>query len=170
MLILSIALIGKGTLLLITKKEGEAVTSKAWLLFAVLSAVFASFVSLFVKIGLDGIKSDLGTLIRTIIVFIFALAIVLSRKDYKDVSMISKKSWVFLTLSGIATGGAWLTEYAALNSIGVNPVAVNSIDKLSILLTMAFSFLILKEKFTKKVLLGLLLLTIGIVLIIVFSL
>ena len=170
MLILSIVMMLVGTMLMIDKKESLGTKSKSWLIYAILSAVFASFVSLFVKIGLKGIPSDLGTLLRTIIVFIFASIIVFSRKEYKGVSSVNKKSWIFLTLSGIATGGAWLFEYYALNLNGVNPIAVNSIGKLSILLTMLFSFIVLKEKFTKKSLLGLSILTLGIVLIIIFSL
>lgn len=170
MLVMAMILMGVGTFLMVNTKEKGEVKSKIWLLFAILSAVFASLVSLFVKIGLKGIKSDLGTLIRTIIVFIFAITIVLVKKDYKGASKISKKSWIFLTLSGIATGGAWISEYTALNIEGVNPVVVNSIGKLAILLTMVFSFFILKEKFSKKSLLGLLLLTIGIVVIIIFGL
>lgn len=170
MLVASMILMLIGTILMIGKKEAEDAKSNMWLLFAILSAVFASLVSLFAKIGLKGISSNLGTLYRTIVVYIFAGAIVLARKDYKDVKSITKKSWLFLILSGIATGGAWLCEYAALNYVGANPVAVNSIGKLSILLTMLFSFLVLKEKFTKKSLLGLSLLTAGIVLIIIFSL
>lgn len=170
MLILSISFIGLGTYLMITPKEEKKESNKLWLLFAILSAIFASLVSLFVKIGLSGIKSDLGTLIRTIIVFIFATSIVAFRKDYKGLKDIKTKSWIFLTLSGIATGGAWLCEYSALNISGVNPVVVNSIGKLSILLTMLFSFLILKERFTKKVVFGLMILTIGIFLIIFFNL
>ena len=170
MLILAIILMLTGTFLMIDKKEGQTTVAKSWLIYAILSAVFASFVALFVKIGLKGISSDLGTLLRTIIVFIFASAIVVGKKEYIGVKLISKKSWTFLTLSGIATGGAWLFEYYALNMDSVNPIAVNSIGKLSILLTMLFSYLILKEKFTKKSLLGLSILTLGIVLIIVFSL
>lgn len=170
MLALSVILMLVGTILMINKKEGEENKSRAWLLYAILSAVFASLVSLFVKIGLKGISADLGTLLRTIIVFLFAGAITLVGKEHRDTSKISKKSWAFLTLSGFATGGAWLCEYYALNTDGVNPVAVNSISKLSILLTMLFSFLILKEKFNRKSLLGLAILTAGIVLIIAFSL
>jgi len=170
MIIISILLIGGGTLLMITPKEEEKKKDKKWLIYAVLSAVFASFVSLFIKIGLKGIPSDVGTLFRTIIVFIFAVAIVLVRKEYVGINKISKKSWIFLTLSGIATGGAWLTEYEALGMDNVSPVAVNSIGKLAILLTMLFSYFVLKEKFTKKVLLGLGILTLGIVVIIIFSL
>lgn len=170
MLALSIILMLVGTILMITKKEGQETKSKVWLIYAIASAVFASLVALFVKIGLKGISSDLGTLLRTIIVFVFALSIALSKKEYKGISTVTKKSWIFLTLSGLATGGAWLCEYYSLNMIGVNPIAVNSIGKLSILLTMLFSFIVLKEKFTKSSLLGLSLLTIGIILIIIFSL
>lgn len=170
MLVVSMILMFVGTILMIDKKEDSKETSRSWLLFAVLSAVFASLVSLFVKFGLKGIPSNLGTLYRTIIVFIFAGTIVLFRKDYSDVKSISGISWLFLILSGIATGGAWLCEYGALNYEGANPIVVNTIGKLSILLTMFLSFIILKEKFNKKSLLGLGILTLGIILIIVFSL
>ena len=170
MLILSMALMGGGTMLMISKNKDEEVTSKKWLIYALLSSVFASFVALFIKMGLNGIPSDLGTLLRTIVVFIFAGAIVVVRKDYKEVKGISFKQILILTLSGIATGGAWLCEYEALNFVNANPVVVNSIGKLSILLTMFLSFVILKEKFSKKSLLGLFILTLGIVVIIIFGL
>ncbi len=170
MLFLSMLLMLVGTILMIDKKDPTQVKSKKWLLYAILSAVFASLVALFVKIGLKGISSDLGTLIRTIIVFIFASIIVIIRKEHREIKIITKRSWIFLTLSGIATGAAWLFEYYALNMNKVNPIAVNSIGKLSILLTMFFSYLVLKEKFTKKSLIGLSLLTSGIILIIIFSL
>lgn len=168
-LILAILLMLVGTILMIDKKNDEEKKNNSWLIYAILSAVFASIVSLFIKIGLKGISSNLGTLIRTVVVFVFALTIVLVRKDYQGVKKISFKSYIFLTISGIATGGAWLSEYFALNLDNVNPVAVNSIGKLSILITMLFSFLILKEKFNKKSILGLTLLTLGIVVIIIFS-
>ena len=170
MLVLSMSLMLVGTILMIGKQDVKDASSKAWLIYAILSAVFAALVALFVKLGLKNIPSNMGTLYRTIVVFIFAGLIVLFRKDYTGSKSISVKSWVFLILSGIATGGAWLCEYAALNYLGSNPIAVNSISKLSILLTMFLSFVLLKEKFNKKSLLGLLLLTSGIVLIIVFSL
>ena len=170
MLSLSIVLMLIGTILMIDKKESNGSTSKTWLIYAILSAVFASIVALFAKIGLKGIPSDLGTLIRSIIVFIFAGAIVLARKDYIGVKEINGHSWLFLTLSGIATGAAWLFEYYALNMEHTNPLAVNAIGKLAILLTMLFSFIVLKEKFSKKALLGLGLLTFGIILIIIYSL
>lgn len=170
MLSLSIILMLVGTIFMIDKKESDGSQSKSWLIYAILSAVFASIVALFAKIGLKGIPSDLGTLIRSIIVFIFAGAIVLARKDYVGIKEINGYSWLFLTLSGFATGAAWLLEYYALNMEHTNPLAVNAIGKLAILLTMLFSFIFLKEKFSKKSLLGLGLLTIGIILIIIFSL
>lgn len=170
MLALSIILMLVGTVLMVYDRGSGKGNSRSWLIYAVLSAVFASFVSLFVKIGFKGIPSDLGTLLRTIIVFVFASIIAVSRREHKGAGKITVKSWIFLTASGIATGGAWLFEYYALNTDGVNPVAVNSIGKLSILLTMLFSFAVLKEKFTKRSLIGLGILTLGIVLITIFSL
>ena len=171
MLFLSMALMLAGTLLMIGKVESKnKKIDKKWLLYAILSAVFASLVSLFVKIGLKDISSSLGTCIRTIVVFIFAMIIVLARKDYQEVNEITSKSWIFLTLSGIATGVAWISDYEALNYVGANPVAVTSISKLAILLTMMISILFLHEKFTLKSFVGLALMTLGIVLIIIFSL
>ncbi len=170
MVVLSMVLMLAGTLLMIgIKKDGDS-KSKAWIVYAILSSVFASLVSLFVKMGLSGVKTDVGTLFRTIVVFIFAITIVLCRKEYKGITKISCKSWIFLTFSGICTGIAWIAEYSALAIEDANPVAVNSIGKLSILLTMLFSAIILREKFTWKTILGLALLTGGIVVVIVFSL
>ncbi len=170
MLMLSMSLMLIGTILMIDKKKKGETISQTWLIYAIFSAIFASLVSLFVKMGLKGIASDLGTLLRTIIVFLFALIVMFFKKEHLDIKHITPKSWLFLTISGIATGCAWLFEYYALNIEGVNPIAVNSIGKLSILLTMSFSFLVLKEKFSKKSLLGLSLLICGIILIIIFSL
>ncbi|MGM9873934.1 MAG: EamA family transporter, partial [Bacilli bacterium] len=170
MLLISMGLMLSGTLLMISKEKNVTTSSRKWIIYAILSSVFASLVSLFVKIGLKGIPSDLGTLLRTIVVFVFALAIVLVKKDYKDAKRIDAKSWIFLTLSGISTGGAWLLEYSALSMEGVNPVAVSSLGKLSILLTIAISFIAFKEKINKKSFIGLMLITAGIILVVVFSL
>ena len=170
MLFASMALMLGGTLLMAWPKKEEGRVSKKWIFYAVGSAVFASLVSLFVKIGLQGMSSDLGTFLRTVVVLIFSGAIALARKQTKGLKAVSPKSWVFLTLSGLATGVAWLGEYYALNMEGVNPVAVNAIGKLSILLTMLFSATVLKERFSWKSLLGLGLLTGGIILIVVLSL
>lgn len=170
MLMLSISLMLIGTILMIDKKDVDAKKSNSWLIYAVLSAVFASIVALFIKIGLQGIKSDLGTLIRSVVVFVFSFGIVLAKKDYQGAKSISRRNWIFLTISGLTTGLAWLCEYYALNMQNSNPIAVNSIGKLSILLTMLISAVFLKEKFSKKSIFGLGLLTAGIVLIIIFSL
>lgn len=170
MLCVSMALMLAGTLLMSCGHSVGRTEGKSWIFYAVLSAVFASLVSLFIKMGLKGIPGNLGTLFRTIIVFFFAGAIVLVKGDYRGASKISAKSWVFLALSGVATGFAWLMEYEALNYTGANPVVVNAIGKLAILLTMAFSFLFLKEKFSVKTLFGLFLLVVGIVLIVIFGL
>ena len=170
MLFVSIILMFIGTLLMIEKKDSNDSTSKKWLIYAILSAVFASLVSLFIKIGLKDTPTDLGTLIRTIIVFIFSSCIVLVKKDYKGAKSIDLKSWIFLILSSFATGGAWLFEYEALKQVDVNPVVVSSITKLAILLTMLFSYTILKEKFSNKSLFGLFLMVLGIVVIIIFGL
>lgn len=174
-LFLSSALMLSGTLLMITEKKEEKTDkkqskNKVWLIYAIASAVFASLVSFFVKIGLKGISSDLGTFLRTIVVLIFAVTVAGVRGEFNGVKSVSLKSWIFLTLSGTMTGVAWLSEYYALNTANSNPVAVSSIGKLSVLLTMAFSFFILKEKFNKKSVVGLSLLTLGIIVIIVFSL
>ncbi len=170
MLLLSMMFMLLGTLLMVPIQKEQKKEEKKWLFYAILSAVFASMVSLFIKIGLKGIPSPLGTLFRTLIVLLFSGAIVLCKKDYKQEQKISPKSWLFLTFSGLATGGAWLMEYEALNQINSNPVVVQAAGKLSILLTMLFSFVILKEKFTKRSIIGLCVLTIGIMFTIVFGL
>lgn len=172
MLILSMILMLSGTILMIDKKQidNNKKISKKWLIYAILSSIFAALVSFFIKFGLNNVSSYLITFYRTIVVFIFALAIVLIKKDYKEVKYIDKKGWIFLILSGISTGLAWLFEYASLANDIVNPIVMTSISKLSILLTMFLSFILLKEKFSIKSLIGLTILTSGIVLIIVFGL
>ncbi len=170
-LVASMVLMLIGTLLMIEKKEEKKEKTSDWyLLFAILSSVFASLVALFGKLGLSGIDSNLATFYKTVIVFFFALAIVLVRKDYRGAKKIDRKSWIALLVAGLATGTAWLTEFAAYSIPNSNAIAINSIGKLSILLTMLFSFLFLKEKFSRKSLLGLSLLVASIVIIIVFSL
>lgn len=167
LIVLSSALMLTGTILMIAKKKADnEPESKKWIIYAVLSAISASFVALFVKLGIKNTPSELGTLYRTLVVFVFASIITVFSGGYKCVKIINKKSWIFLTLAGIATGVAWLLEYSALNLVENNPIAVTSIEKFSILLTMLFSFLVLKEKFTKRMLIGLTLLTAGIIVVI----
>ena len=153
--------IGIGTYLMIQKKEEEQkqVKNKIWLIYAVLSAVFASLTSILAKVGIENVESNLGTAIRTIVVLIMAWIIVFLQKKHGQVKNISKKSFVFIGLSGIATGASWLCYYKALHD-GLASIVV-PIDKLSILVTVAFAYIFLKEKLSKKSAAGLILITVG---------
>ena len=153
--------IGVGTLLMIAKKEVEdgKPHSKAWLVYAFLSAVFASLTSIFGKIGVENVESNLGTAIRTIVVLVMAWVMVFVIGEQKGIRSIGKKSWVFLFLSGITTGLSWLCYYRALQD-GPASVVV-PIDKLSILVTIVFSWIVLKEKLTPKAAVGLVLILAG---------
>lgn len=153
--------IGVGTLLMIAKKEMEdgKPHSKAWLVYAFLSAVFASLTSIFGKIGVENVESNLGTAIRTIVVLVMAWVMVFVTGEQKGIRSIGKKSWVFLFLSGITTGLSWLCYYRALQD-GPASVVV-PIDKLSILVTIVFSWIVLKEKLTPKAAVGLVLILAG---------
>lgn len=153
--------IGVGTLLMIAKKEVEdgKPHSKAWLVYAFLSAVFASLTSIFGKIGVENVESNLGTAIRTIVVLVMAWVMVFVTGEQKGIRSIGKKSWVFLFLSGITTGLSWLCYYRALQD-GPASVVV-PIDKLSILVTIVFSWIVLKEKLTSKAAVGLVLILAG---------
>ena len=153
--------IGVGTLLMIAKKEVEdgKPYSKAWLVYAFLSAVFASLTSIFGKIGVENVESNLGTAIRTIVVLVMAWVMVFVTGEQKGIRSIGKKSWMFLFLSGITTGLSWLCYYRALQD-GPASVVV-PIDKLSILVTIVFSWIVLKEKLTPKAAVGLVLILAG---------
>ena len=153
--------IGTGTLLMIAKKEtgSKQVQSGSWLLFAVLSAVFASLTSIFGKIGVENVESNLGTAIRTVVVLAMAWLMVFVSGKQHAIRGISKKSWGFLFLSGITTGLSWLCYYRALQN-GPASVVV-PIDKLSIVVTIVFSYFVLKEKLSRKAVVGLLLILVG---------
>lgn len=153
--------IGLGTYLMIQKNEEEQkeVKNKAWLIYAVLSAVCASLTSILAKIGIENVESNLGTAIRTIVVLMMAWIIVFLQKKHGQVKKISKKSLLFIGLSGIATGASWLCYYKALHD-GLASIVV-PIDKLSILVTVAFAYIFLKEKLSKKSVAGLILITVG---------
>ena len=159
--ILGVLGIGIGTLLMISKKEvdQEKPQSKSWLLFALLSAVFASLTSIFGKMGVENAESNLGTAIRTIVVLAMAWAMVFVTGEQKDLGKIDRKSAFFLLLSGITTGLSWLCYYRALQD-GLASVVV-PIDKLSILVTIVFSGLVLKEKLSRKAGMGLVLILAG---------
>lgn len=153
-------LIGAGTYLMIVKKETDKeAKGKGWLFYAVLSAVFASLTSILGKIGISGVDSNLGTAIRTIVVLIMAWIMVFVTKKQGELKKIDRKSMVFICLSGLTTGLSWLCYYKALQD-GQASIVV-PIDKLSILVTVAFSYIVLKEKLTKKSAAGLAMITAG---------
>lgn len=153
--------IGIGTYLMIQKKESveKVVKGKAWLVYALLSAMFASLTSILGKVGIENVESNLGTAIRTIVVLIMAWIIVFATKKQSDIKKIDKKSLLFLILSGIATGASWLCYYKALQD-GLASIVV-PIDKLSILVTILFAYVFLKEKLSKKSIVGLVLIVVG---------
>lgn len=164
--IVCIVLIGAGTYLMIEKKETDKqTTGKGWLFYAVLSAVFASLTSILGKIGISSVPSNLGTAIRTIVVLIMAWVMVFVTKKQGELKKIDRKSMLFICLSGLTTGLSWLCYYKALQD-GQASVVV-PIDKLSILVTVAFSYIVLKEKLTKKSFLGLVLITAGTLLLVI---
>lgn len=130
-----------------------------WLLFALLSAVFAALTSILAKVGINGVNSNLGTAIRTTVVLLMAWGIVFLTHEQNGLGTISRRSWLFLILSGLATGISWLCYYRALQIGDASKVV--PVDKLSIVLTLVLAFVFLHEKFTAKSLLGCVLIGIG---------
>lgn len=130
-----------------------------WFLFAILSAVFAALTSILAKVGIDGVNSNLATAIRTVVVVIMAWGMVFLTHAQSGLSEISKKSWIFLILSGIATGASWLCYYKALQTGDASKVV--PIDKLSVVLTLILAFVFLHEDFTAKSLIGCILIGAG---------
>ena len=153
--IISVVLIGVGTLLMIDKKQdSKAQTAgKEWMIYAVLSAVFASLTAILGKVGIEGVDSNLGTAIRTTVVLVMAWLMVVVKGKWKQVKTVEKKELAFVMLSGLATGASWLCYYRALQT-GQASVVV-PIDKLSILVTIAFSWIVFREKFSGKAVFGL---------------
>lgn len=130
-----------------------------WLLFAAGSAVFAALTSILAKVGIDGVNSNLATAIRTVVVLIMAWGIVFLTGGQSGISAISKKSWLFLILSGLATGASWLCYYKAIQLGSVSKVV--PIDKLSVVITLILAFVFLNEEFTAKSAVGAVLITAG---------
>ena len=160
----AIVLIAVGTFLMIQKKEtkassGEKGKSAGWLIYALLSAVFASLTSILGKIGIDNVESNLGTAIRTAVVLLMAWMMVFITNKQSSVKQIDKKELCFILVSGVATGASWLCYYKALQD-GPASVVV-PIDKLSILVTVAFSYIVFKEKLSVKSLVGLIMIVAG---------
>ena len=153
MKLLSSAVLAAGILLMVEKKESDGVQKRGWMILSILSAVFASLTSILAKIGVSDVESNLATAIRTGVVLILAWGIVFARKKHTQISSIDKRELVFLILSGICTGASWLCYYYAIQKGDVSVVV--PIDKLSILVTVAFSYFVFREKLTKRSLLGL---------------
>lgn len=156
-----VVLVGVGTFLMIEKKDvaEKKPAKKSWIFYAAGSAVFASLTSILGKIGISEVESNLGTAMRTVVVLIMAWVMVFVTKKADTVKSIPKKELVFIGLSGLATGGSWLCYYKALQD-GAASVVV-PIDKLSIVVTVVFSYIVFKEKLSKKGLAGLLIIVIG---------
>lgn len=130
-----------------------------WFVFAILSAVFAALTSILAKIGIDGVNSNLATAIRTVVVVIMAWGMVFLTHAQSGLSEISRKSWIFLILSGFATGASWLCYYRALQLGEASKVV--PIDKLSVVITLVLAFVFLHEQFTVKSLIGCVLIAVG---------
>lgn len=171
----SVILIGAGTLLMISipipkgikEVKSEKEQGSGWLIYAILSAVFASLTAILGKIGIEGVDSNLGTAIRTTVVLIMAWLMVLVSGKQREVKKTVKKELGFIILSGLATGASWMCYYHALQN-GPASVVV-PIDKLSILVTIAFSWIVFREKLTKKSALGVVCITVGTVLLAISS-
>ena len=130
-----------------------------WFLFALLSAVFAALTSILAKVGIEGVNSNLATAIRTVVVVVMSWGMVFLTNAQNGISSISTKSWLFLILSGLATGASWLCYYKALQLGQVSKVI--PIDKLSVIITLVLAFIFLHEQFTIKSLIGCILIGIG---------
>lgn len=168
MKLIATAVLGIGIFLMVEKKKSEEKASgKAWMLYAVLSAVFAALTSILAKVGISNVESNLGTAIRTSVVLIMAWIIVFARGKQKGVKQLDKKELVFISLSGLATGASWLCYYYAIGH-GLVSVVV-PIDKLSILITVLFSYIVFKEKLSQKAMTGLLMMTVGTLLMVFFK-
>jgi bacterial/archaeal transporter family protein len=160
------AIIAIGTFILIGKNEEKKrfSGSQQYIVYAILAAVFAALTSILAKIGMEDVDSNLATFLRTIVILIFAWAIVFFQGTHKKLKSISKKGYLFLVLSGVATGLSWLCYFAALAMGKVSIVA--PIDKFSVVLTMVLSFTILKEKAAKHTIIGGIVITVGTILLI----
>ena len=130
-----------------------------WFVFALLSAIFAALTSILAKVGIDGVNSNLATAIRTVVVVVMAWGMVFLTNAQNGITEISRKSWIFLILSGLATGATWLCYYKALQIGDASKVV--PIDKLSVVITLVLAFVFLHEDFTIKSLIGCILIGIG---------
>ena len=168
MKLIATAILAVGIFLMVEKKQREEKQeSKTWMLYAVLAAVFATLTSILAKMGISGVESNLGTAIRTGVVLIMAWVIVFARGKQTQLKNIDKKELLFIGLSGIATGASWLCYYYAIQNGEVSVVV--PIDKLSIIVTVIFSYFVFKEKLSKKAFAGLCLMVAGTLLMVFFK-
>ena len=168
MKLIATAILAFGIFLMVEKKQREEKQeSKTWMLYAVLAAVFAALTSILAKMGISGVESNLGTAIRTGVVLMMAWVIVFARGKQAQLKSIDKKELLFIGLSGIATGASWLCYYYAIQNGEVSVVV--PIDKLSIIVTVIFSYFVFKEKLSKKALAGLCLMVVGTLLMVFFK-
>ncbi|WP_066298656.1 EamA family transporter [Bacillus sp. FJAT-29937] len=160
------AIIAIGTFILIGKNEEKKrfTGSQIYIVYAILAAVFAALTSILAKIGMEDVDSNVATFLRTIVILLFAWAIVFFQGTHKKMKEITKKGYLFLILSGVATGLSWLCYFAALAIGKVSVVA--PIDKFSVVITMILSFILLKEKMNKHIIIGGIVITAGTLLLI----
>lgn len=130
-----------------------------WFIFALLSAVFAALASIFAKVGIDGVNSNLATALRTVVVLVMAWGMVFITGTQNGITEISKKSWIFLVISGLATGASWLCYYKALQIGDASNVV--PVDKMSVVITLILAFVFLHEQFTIRSIIGAVLISIG---------
>lgn len=166
-----VVLIAAGTFFMLERPAQDAQTSAdggtqkpakpQWLICALLSALFASLTAIFGRIGITDVESNLGTALRTIVVLVFAWGIVFAQHRQREIRLIDRKSWVFLLLSGLTTGASWLCYYGALHDPQALTSVVVPIDKLSVVVTVIFSRIFLKERLSRRAAFGLVLLVAG---------
>lgn len=148
-----------GIFLMVEKKKSEGSKNRAWIIYAFLAAIFAAATSILAKVGISGVESNLGTAIRTGVVLVMAWIMVFAQGKHKGIKAINKKELTFISLSGLATGASWLCYYYGIQN-GIVSVVI-PIDKLSIIVTVAFSYIVFKEKLSLKAFIGLLLMVTG---------
>ena len=168
MKLLATLILAVGIFLMVEKKQQDAKKeSRSWMIYAVLAALFAALTSILAKVGISGVESNLGTAIRTAVVLLMSWVIVFMRGKQKQIKTLDKKELLFIALSGIATGASWLCYYFAIQNGDVSVVV--PIDKLSIIVTVIFSYFVFREKLSKKAFLGLCLMVAGTLLMVFFK-
>ncbi len=166
--LIATAILAIGIFLMVEKKQVQQKSEhRSWMIYAVLSAIFAALTSILAKVGISGVESNLGTAIRTGVVLVMAWIIVFAKGKQKEIERIDKKELLFISLSGLATGASWLCYYYAIQN-GIVSVVV-PIDKMSILVTVVFSYFVFKEKLSRKAFVGLCLMLAGTLLMAIFK-